>query len=181
MSGTLAQMNDVFTQMSEEFFSLATQVKELEEELAVFRKYNMYQYGKIYKITNTVDDMIYVGCTSLPLEERYAIHRKKSLKGQMVIHQHMRKHGRDKFTIHLIKNFPTYSRWHLEKEEFKCQSIIPEHLRLFSHRSRIPFGLTYAEKNRTYSYNKYYRDKAKRTRLRVLAEEVETDSETNSD
>ena len=180
-------MSGILAQISEEFASLTTRIKDLEEELAVFRKYNMYQYGKIYKITNTATKMVYVGCTSLPLEERYAIHRKKSLKGQMEIHKHMRKHGRDIFSIHLIKNFPTYSRWHLEKEEFKCQTVIPEHLRLFSHRSRIPFGLTYAEKNRTYSYNKYYRDKAKRTRLRLaslgpaLASEVETDSGMSSE
>ena len=178
-------MTGLFSQMVAEFNALTAKINELETELSIFRKYNPYQYGKIYKITNTKDDMIYVGCTSLPLDERYAIHRKKSGTGKMRIHQHMRHVGRDHFSIHLIKDFPTYSRWHLENEEFRVQSEIPLNVRLFSHRPRIPFGLTFLQKNRTYSRAKYYRDKEKRIQLRlaslVQASEGEMDSDTNSE
>ena len=180
-------MTGLFSQMVAEFNALSSKINELETELAIFRKYNPYQYGKIYRITNTQDEKIYVGCTSLPLDERYAIHRKKSGTGKMQIHQHMRNIGRDHFSIHLIKDFPTYSRWHLENEEFSVQSQIPQNVRLFSHRPRIPFGLTFLQKNRTYSRAKYYRDKEKRIRLRLaslepaLVSEGEMDSDTNSE
>ena len=119
-------MLELIFQLQREYQALKDSLSAAEAELAVFRKYNVYQHAKVYKIVNTVDKKVYIGCTTLPLVERFAIHRKKTGTGTMKIHQHMKKHGRDKFSIHLVKEVPTYSRWHLETEEYNVQITIPE-------------------------------------------------------
>ena len=175
-------------QICDEFQELNDRYNEVKAELDIFRKYNKYQHGKIYKITNTEDDKVYIGCTSLPLVERMCIHRKKVGTGSMRIHKHMKKLGRDKFTIKLVKEYPTYSQWHLESEEYQVQKHFPDSVRLFKERPRIPYGLSYAEKNAIY-------DRRSRMRLRKLkksqpgttspqadpSEEDETDLEQNSE
>ena len=148
-------MPSLIVQLCNEFSELKDRLANAEAELAVFRKYNTYQHGKIYRIVNSEDEMIYIGCTCLPLVERFAIHRKKTGTGKMKIHKHMKKLGRDNFSIHLVKEFPTYSRWHLEKEEYAIQMTVQEEHRLFKSRPRIPFGLPYAEKNALYAKRSY--------------------------
>ena len=37
--------------------------------------YNRYQNGKIYQITNNIDDMVYIGSTCLPLRKRWYNHK----------------------------------------------------------------------------------------------------------
>ena len=178
-------MTGLIEQLLEEFNELVIAKRELD----IFRQYNSFQHGKIYKIVNTEDNLVYIGCTTQPLIERFQTHRKKCGTGQLRIHKHMRKLGRDKFSIQLIKEFPTYSRWHLENAEFESQSLIPQAWRLFTPRPRIPFGLSYAEKNRLYSARSLRRRcKAKRTRSCQANnhpsgdedEKYEMDSETNS-
>ena len=160
-------MLELIFELQREFQALKDSLSAAEAELAVFRKYNVYQHGKIYKIVNTVDKKVYIGCTTLPLVERFAIHRKKTGTGTMKIHQHMKKHGRDKFSIHLVKEVPTYSRWHLETEEYNVQLTIPEEHRIFTLRPRIPFGLGFAEKNAHYSKRWYQASKARKSQLRL--------------
>jgi predicted GIY-YIG superfamily endonuclease len=43
-----------------------------------------YDNGKIYRITNNIDNMIYIGSTCLPLRKRLYSHKKEqhSRKGQ---------------------------------------------------------------------------------------------------
>jgi hypothetical protein len=155
-------MPSLIVQLCNEFSELKDRLASADAELAVFRKYNTFQHGKIYKIDNSEDEMIYVGCTCLPLVERFAIHRKKTGTGKMKIHKHMKKLGRNNFSIHLVKEVPTYSRWHLEKQEYAIQMTVPEEHRLFKSRPRIPFGLSYAEKNALYARN-WYLGKVKRS------------------
>ena len=38
------------------------------------KKMNKYEHSKIYKIVNDVDDMVYVGSTIKPLDERWRKH-----------------------------------------------------------------------------------------------------------
>ena len=170
-------MFELIFELQREFQALKERAETAEAELAVFRKYNVYQHGKIYKIVNSVDKKIYIGCTTLPLVERFAIHRKKTGTGTMQIHLHMKNHGRDKFTILLVKEVPTYSRWHLETEEYKVQITIPEEHRIFTLRPRIPFGLGFAEKNAHYSKRWYQASKARKSRLRL----ANTASDTSDD
>ena len=176
-------MLELIFELCREFQALKDRITSAEAELAVFRKYNVSQHGKVYKILNTVDKNVYIGCTTLPLVERFVIHRKKTGTGTMQIHQHMKTHGRDKFSIHLVKEVPTYSRWHLETEEYKVQITIPEDQRLFTLRPRIPFGLGFAEKNAHYSKRWYQKGKARKSRLRLAtgAPASDTDSAPSSE
>ncbi len=171
-------MLELIFELQREYQSLKDRVTKAEAELAVFKKYNVYQHGKIYKIVNTVDKKVYIGCTTLPLVERFAIHRKKTGTGTMQIHLHMKKHGRDKFSIHLVKEVPTYSRWHLETEEYKVQLTIPEDQRIFTLRPRIPFGLGFAEKNAHYSKRWYQKGKARKSLLRLASAAEVSDSDS---
>ena len=178
-------MPSLIVQLCNEFSELKDRLASAEAELAVFRKYNTFQHGKIYKIVNSVDEKIYIGCTCLPLVERFVIHRKKTGTGKMKIHKHMKKMGRDNFSIHLVKEVPTYSRWHLEKEEYAIQMTVPEEHRLFKSRPRIPFGLTYAEKTAHYAKN-WYQGKVKRSLRQATADlpapaSDPSDSEPNSE
>ena len=122
----------------------------LKEELKLYKYYNPYKNGKIYRVTNSVDDMVYVGCTYQSLAERWHEHKKDYRRGSSLFYRHMQALGRNKFKIELIKLAPTISRWHLENAEFGEQIKIPENNRLFVPIPRIPYGLSATEKRQHY-------------------------------
>ena len=62
--------------------------------------------GRVYKITNTITSKLYVGSTTAPLCNRMALHRTQArhythMKCKMLVH--MRTHGVENFTIHLLE------------------------------------------------------------------------------
>lgn len=60
---------------------------------------------KIYKITNTINEKIYVGQTNKKIEERFAQHINNALKGcNFHLSKALRKYGIDNFKIEEIKN-----------------------------------------------------------------------------
>ena len=69
---------------------------------------NKYQNGKIYKIINDVDDMVYVGSTYVPLQKRWKGHVQTlySNTSKRKIYEHMRNIGIDHFRIILIYEYP---------------------------------------------------------------------------
>ena len=65
--------------------------------------------GKIYKITNTVDDRIYVGSTTKELKVRFREHAcfsKIEKYKNIELYKAMNEHGVDKFKIELVENYP---------------------------------------------------------------------------
>lgn len=66
--------------------------------------------GYIYKITNDINDKVYVGKTLLPsIEERFQAHIKDSKrrkKENRPLYKAMNKYGSDKFHIELIGEYP---------------------------------------------------------------------------
>ena len=80
-----------------------------------------YSLGKIYNITNTVDDDIYVGSSALKnLCSRMGPHRDCAKKGVVhPLYDKMREIGVEKFKIELIKNFCCMTRRELETEEYR--------------------------------------------------------------
>lgn len=59
---------------------------------------------KIYKITNTIDNAVYIGCTSQTLEERFKNHKTHArLINKQAIHKHMSKLGVEYFNIELLE------------------------------------------------------------------------------
>ena len=90
-------MLELIFELQREYQSLKDRVSKAEAELAVFKKYNVYQHGKVYKIVNTIDKKVYIGCTTLPLVERFVIHRKKTGTGTMQIHHYENTRSRQVF------------------------------------------------------------------------------------
>jgi len=80
-----------------------------------------YQNGKIYKITNSNDNKVYIGSTVKNLNDRMANHRhniKNDEKKKSKLYQHIKKVGKDKFKIKLVKNYPCNNLNELKYKEF---------------------------------------------------------------
>ena len=81
-----------------------------------------YQNGKIYCITNWVDDDIYVGSTCQPLSKRLAFH-KSHINSQKhkdgALPMKMKEIGRENFYIELLERVECNSQEELRKEEGK--------------------------------------------------------------
>lgn len=71
----------------------------------------------IYIIKNNFNDMIYIGQTSLTLQERFAMHKKPSNinKSNSLLHKDMQEHGYDKFTITEIDTCEERHKYIIEK------------------------------------------------------------------
>lgn len=57
----------------------------------------------IYKITNTVNQKMYIGLTTTSIETRWKYHKKSAKKPKAPLYYAMRKYGIDKFTIEIIE------------------------------------------------------------------------------
>ena len=69
----------------------------------------MVKFGKIYLISNTVNDKLYVGQTIQKLSKRFNGHccySKNDRSANMYIKRAIHKYGRDKFKIELIEECP---------------------------------------------------------------------------
>lgn len=67
------------------------------------------EYGTIYIIKNTINDNVYIGQTTLPVNERFKAHIKRStiLTKHYKLYNAMRKYGRDKFYYEILEeNIP---------------------------------------------------------------------------
>jgi hypothetical protein len=85
---------------------------------------NKYQNGKMYKITNTVDDNKYVGSTCSSLPKRMINHKGDSKRYPNIkLYKHLLNIGWANATIELIENFPCNSKEELCKRE---QELINE-------------------------------------------------------
>ena len=63
--------------------------------------------GHIYKITNTINNKLYIGKTTNTIASRWGEHQKNfaSLRDNMVIHKAMYKYGKEAFIIEEIETF----------------------------------------------------------------------------
>ena len=88
---------------------------------------NKYQLGKIYKVVNTIDDMIYFGSSiQKKLSSRMGEHRSnaRDFNKTSKFYTYMRRIEIEHFKIVLIKFFPCESLDELEAEEYR---IMNEH------------------------------------------------------
>jgi len=83
-----------------------------------------YQNGKIYKIVNDVNDMIYVGSTTTTLSRRLSCH--KVNKGTSRFYTELRAIGKEHFRIILIELFPCTCKSELEAREFAVMNEYPK-------------------------------------------------------
>ena len=77
-----------------------------------------YQNAKIYKIDNSIDQLIYVGSTITSLNKRFTAHKSKSKRyPERKLYKHFVKLGVEHFKIILIKLYPCAGKLELEIEE----------------------------------------------------------------
>jgi len=77
-----------------------------------------YQNGKIYKIVNDVNDMVYIGSTTQPLPKRFSGHKAQSKDRTSNFYSAVREIGIDHFQIILIELFQCTCKAELEAREF---------------------------------------------------------------
>jgi len=85
--------------------------------------------AKIYKIINTIDDMVYIGSTIIALSHRMGAHRGRARKVEQFnckLHRHMSTIGIEHFKIILIKDFDFVSKEDTEKMEFEEIAKMPK-------------------------------------------------------
>lgn len=117
----------------------AREIRELRQpnqlrKLRIRRKPRPVNYneGKIYKITNDVNNLIYIGSTCKPLIRRFNGHRKEAINfnSSTVFHKAIREIGIKHFFIELIKECPTNNQESLLNHEgyyiHKFDSTNPE-------------------------------------------------------
>ena len=83
-------------------------------------KYNRYNNGKIYKIVNNVDDMVYIGSTCLSLSKRKHLHKTEQVSGKSPnrrLFLHTKKHGWEEFDIYLVEQFSCHNKDQLRQRE----------------------------------------------------------------
>ena len=79
-----------------------------------------YQLGKIYKIVNNVNNIIYIGSTCQKrLSSRLSSHRREAIDRTSKWNIAMRTTGVQNFTIVLVHAFPCQSKDELEAEEYR--------------------------------------------------------------
>ena len=119
---------------------------------------NKYEQGKIYKIINDVDDMVYVGSTIQLLRQRFSSHIYKTKKENSKLLNHIKLLGKDNFQIVLLHNYPCKNKEQLLWEERRIQEEIPKEKSLNQLRSII----TYDEHEEWFEQNKDYLKKRSR-------------------
>lgn len=79
-----------------------------------------YKNGKVYKLTNSVDDATYIGSTYCSLTWRMAMHKKDCKKNSdQRVYKHYTDIGFENVSIELIEDFPCEMRQQLLSREYK--------------------------------------------------------------
>jgi group I intron endonuclease len=78
----------------------------------------------VYKITNKINNKIYIGKTTKSVEERFAKHRYNSADGNTHLYKSMRKYGVHNFDISIIEECVSDLD---EREIFWIQTLSPEY------------------------------------------------------
>ena len=84
-----------------------------------------YQNGKIYKIVNDIDKLIYVGSTIQTLSQRFTEHKYEAKRSPNIkLYKHFAELGIEHFKIKLIKNYPCNNKLELEIEEERYKIML---------------------------------------------------------
>ncbi len=78
-----------------------------------------YSKGKIYKITNNLNDDVYIGSTCETLSRRFNNHKNKSNNNlnKSPFHSSMNEIGYERFSIQLIEDYPCEDQYQLRQRE----------------------------------------------------------------
>ena len=88
---------------------------------------NKYEQGKIYKLVNSVNDMIYIGSTTEPLHKRWVSHLTEyKRRPNNKLYTKIREIGIEHFKIILLSIYPCESKSQSvlrEREEYDTYDI----------------------------------------------------------
>ena len=111
-----------------------------------------YNNGKIYKIVNSIDDMIYIGSTTCRLCSHMNVHRVFAKNNHNAnLYRYMRELGITNFTIVLIENYPCSSKEHLLRRERHVFDLHDKQILLNSNRPIV------SSIEKKHDNNKYYK------------------------
>ncbi len=79
--------------------------------------------GFIYKMTNIITNKIYIGKTSRTIEERFQEHIKLSKTSKYYLHQSIKKHGSDSFTIESLEEISDISSLNI-REKYWIETLV---------------------------------------------------------
>ena len=92
-----------------------------------------FQLGKVYKLTNEIDDKVYVGSTCQSLSRRLRGHKYDAKRSpNSPVYVHINKIGWDKVEIVLIENYPCNSEKELKFREKFYQELLKSELNTLS-------------------------------------------------
>ena len=104
--------------------------------------YNRYTNGKIYQITNNLNDMIYIGSTCLPLRKRWYNHKNEMNYGKgstRRLFQMAAQIGWDEMRIVLVESYSCDSSDELRRrEEYHLQQVPAERRLNMMHAYQTP-------------------------------------------
>ena len=155
-----------------------------------------YQFGVIYKITNTKNSEVYVGSTTMDIEIRLVKHKCDAKKRPHIskFYTYMNEQGIDEFDIEVVEEFPCNSKKELEKREGEIireigtlnsriagrtnqeyRNEFKDYLREFARENKKKWRMDnrehYLEKEK--GYKKKYREKYKEQLKEKASERVE--------
>lgn len=92
-----------------------------EDELLFEARTNLSEYkmNNIYKITNTVNNKVYIGVTTRTIEERFREHKSRiEERNNLHLYQAMKKYGSQNFNIELIDTAETTEEMFNKEKEY---------------------------------------------------------------
>ena len=116
-----------------------------------------YNNGKVYKIVNNIDNMIYIGSTTTRLCQRMNVHRchMRNNNNNATLYKHMRELGLENFTIVLIEDYSCNSKDQLLRRERYIFDLHDKQVLLNSNRPIVTCveRIQYNKKNCKIWYN----------------------------
>ena len=125
--------------------------------------YNRYTNGKIYQITNNLNDMIYIGSTCLPLRKRWYNHKNEMNYGKgstRRLFQMAAQIGWDEMRIVLVESYSCDSSDELRRrEEYHLQQVPAERRLNMMHAYQTPAEHVEQKRQHTIRYRAANKDK----------------------
>ena len=111
---------------------------------------NKYWNSKLYKITNSLNSEIYVGSSSIDLDQRMIKHKcfAKTKPDASKLHTFMNELGVEHFNIQLVEDYPCDCKEELFKREGEIIQEIGTLNEKIAGRTRAEYGKEYSKNNR---------------------------------
>ncbi len=105
----------------------------------------MAEVAHLYKITNTVNDMVYIGVTKNP-KSRMNAHACSVTPTKSILKNAMKKYGRDKFTLHVLLTSTQEYCYEMERKAIEAYNTLKPNGYNICTGGRGAIGI-YGEKN----------------------------------